>query len=100
MDDEEERQLLRVEAASYWAKQGAAVLCGFSFGTGPLVGSQGFTMCLVCLMAVGYLVVNTMLGFGSKMELSEMIPLMQEGGMTAVSTFVLTWIVVYTMYQF
>lgn len=98
MDDEDERKRARIGAASYWAKQGAAVMCGLSFGTGPLVGSQGFTMCLVCLMAVGYLVVNAMLGFGSKMEFSEMMPLMQEGGMTALSTFVLTWIVVYNLF--
>ena len=97
MDMEEElAKTARVEAASYWAKQIAAVACGVNCGMAPLLGSTAVTMFFGSAISVSYLTVITMTGFSSSLGTGEQLALLQEGGITAFATFLLTWTLAYT----
>ena len=96
-EDEQLARKARIEGVSYWSKQAVAVICGVNSGVAPLLGSTAFTMFIACRL--GYLAVNIMLGFSHKMEITEVVPLVTEGGITAASTFVLVWTLAYTLAQ-
>ena len=98
-EDEQLARKARIEGVSYWSKQAVAVICGVNSGVAPLLGSTAFTMFIACALSTAYLAVNIMLGFSHKMEITEVVPLVTEGGITAASTFVLVWTLAYTLSQ-
>eukprot|EP00761_Pharyngomonas_kirbyi_P001600 gb/GECH01001604.1/.p1 GENE.gb/GECH01001604.1/~~gb/GECH01001604.1/.p1 ORF type:complete len:122 (+),score=25.61 gb/GECH01001604.1/:1-366(+) len=85
---------------AHWLRQIVSFMFGIIWGIIPMTGLFGFSSFIISSLGIMFLYVTQFIKLEGVNDFEEQMPLVTDGMMPGIATFMLSWIITYTLVHF